>query len=208
MRNRLDPELYDADLEWLVQGYDRDMGRSGTLSSTVAALEHGGPGVSGAEVVDAMIARLKRSVPAVARARRVFPRWRLLTEKHRCIHLVHYGTCGQLPARADALLGPFAKVALYQAQTQPNAWRRLLRALARGDGGFVAPLRNAAERVVRQAHRAWSRTLCEGCGEVSAGEVVIAGRRRSLCAECKAELREKGSDDEATTELQTVCLRR
>jgi hypothetical protein len=158
MRTRHDPELYDDDLEWFVNGYDREMGRSGTLSATIAALEHGGHVSAGADTIEAMIERLARSVPAVARARRVVRRWSRLSTATRDILLAHYGSLGELPARSDALLGEFAKVALALASREADELRRVLRALARGDSGFLAPRRRAAERAVRAAHKAWSAT--------------------------------------------------
>lgn len=151
-----DQDLYCADLEWLLQGYDRDMGRSGTLAATVAILEHGGPGASGSDVVEAMIERLDRAVPAVARARRLLPRWARLRPGHRGVLTAYYSTAGKLPARADALLGRFATTALYLARGA--GLRRLLRALAANDGGYISPVRKSAEGAVRGAHKAWRKT--------------------------------------------------
>ena len=162
-----DPELYDADLEWLHQGYGRDLGEEGNLGSVISSLERGCYCSPNADVVEAMLARLNWSCSAVARARRVLPRWRRLREPDRLILTARYSTAGELPPRAGALLGDLATVVLWQASAadgrtgQPRALRALLRALERGDSGFCKGPVREAEKATRAAHRAWVATLEE-----------------------------------------------
>jgi hypothetical protein len=167
-----DPERYDADLEWLHQGCARDLGEQGNLGSVISSLERGVYCAPTADVVEAMLARLSWSCRAVQRARRVLPRWRRLPLETREVLTAHYSTAGELPPRADALLGDMATVALWMASREPKgrALRALLRALERADSGYCKGPARAAEKAVRAAHMAWART-----GQVEAEQWVAAG---------------------------------
>jgi hypothetical protein len=191
-----DPELYDSDLEWLHQGYARELGEQGSLSSVVSSLEHGGYCSPSADVVEAMLSRLKWSCSAVRRAKRILPRWRRLSVHHRDLLTARYSTAGELPPRAGALLGDLATVVLWQVSGTRKALACLLRALERGDSGYCRAPIKAAERAARAAHKAWAATADE---EVTRGEHcgatcphLVQDQARPYCLRFDAKLTTDG----------------
>lgn len=154
-----DPELWDANLDWLLNCSSSAMGQRGTTAAVIAAIERGGASGS-CNLDELMLERIgygQGGTNAVTRERRLRHRWAVLPTEHARVLAVHYAP-RRAGDKAEQHVGFCARVAVVFA-ADPAA---LLRACDRvTDGGAADTRREArerAEKAVRAAHRAWRTT--------------------------------------------------
>jgi hypothetical protein len=154
MRRHHDPELWNDDVEFLIQEADSALGLHG------ASLEWGGT-IPAEELVERKIAAVfranggrlgdVRANGAVQRYRRAIRIWRLVPGLDQVVLVVYYSTTSQLPHGAAALLGNMALVTLWM----DGGDEKLQRGLRLNRREETEPFRRRAERMVRAAHKAW-----------------------------------------------------
>lgn len=145
-----DAGLYCHDIEWLIHCADSVLGESGTLGAMLAIVELGGPAAGG---MPETWRYSSEQLVAVRRARRLQLIWRNVPLASRGLLRAHYESRAIWPPGVQGELGQFAGVALAMGTTRAAA--KLCRDCAGGDRKAVRRARDAAERLVREAHAAW-----------------------------------------------------
>lgn len=157
-----DRELWNEDIQFLLNVAPWALGEKGTLQSSVAALERGGAAsCADHEQVNDYQLGWCAGDGAAERWRRLWPVWLDLSDDAKGVLWAHYSTLSGIPehqrAGLDGALGLVASVALWTASGPSLA--KLIEAATdkgkEGRKGIIQAHRRRAEESVREAHRAW-----------------------------------------------------
>lgn len=151
-----DPELWSSDLDWLLNSAAALLGLRGTTGSVIACIERGGASVSGdhEHVTDLQLGWHKHCESSPEKYRRLMIIWRATPTWARGILEIHYATRSTWPPGVQGQLGQLAGVAMALVEGQER--ERFLRACERSRTRDLKSVLTAAEKAVRQAHKAWA----------------------------------------------------
>lgn len=170
-QTRSDPELWNEQIDWLLNCSAAAMGSRGTMGSVISAIERGGVSSNGDYPHDGMLLAIGWEVPErlpgeckpgarthrnIDRAKRLADRWAQLSHRSSAVLAIHYSA---RPGGADSrnvdqsyatrslveqYLGACAAVALYLAEDP----RKLMQAC---DAQASAKTRQAAKKAAEKA---------------------------------------------------------
>lgn len=165
---REDPELWDERLNWLLNHRDADCGFRSNMGAVVAAVERGNASIGGSpDKYDGRQTEVGPSASgAFTRDRSLWRKWLRLDNDSKDVICWHYTgsaqtglasgerSAGRWPLHVESQLDNLAGVAWQQA-IQENRAALLLDACEFRRTTLLDPIRQAAEKRVREAHRAW-----------------------------------------------------
>jgi hypothetical protein len=177
--SKVDKELYDRDLQFLLNEAPVELGERSILAGQIAALERGGAGggVPNTDPYsDAQLGWGKHLVGTVERARRLTRVWNQLSPETQRVLTAHYVSRGRaaevrcgIEHNWESVSGALGQVALVAVWIlSPGELAVLVRScMDKGARGRVRIINEATKRAttaVREAHRAWRLTkdLVEG----------------------------------------------
>jgi len=160
---KTDPELYDRDIDWFLTASEADLGIRSILSGQIAQLE-GLVTVSGSSDRFHLAVGARVETGAVKRARKLRPLWAALPSFSRDVLSSYYTGSARVddangfrrfPAGAESKLGERMAGVAFLVAALNGTTKQLVAALERGSKAALAPWADEAERLVREAHRAF-----------------------------------------------------
>lgn len=150
-----DPELYSADVDWLLNCAAATLGLRGTTGAVIACIERGGASASGdhEHITDEQLGWHHHVRSAPARYRELARVWSATPTWARGLLEIHYGSRSSWPKGVQGRLGQLSGVAL--ALVEGAELQKLLAACEHGRERDYALVLTAAEKAVRAAHRAF-----------------------------------------------------
>lgn len=187
-----DRELYDPNIDWLLNVAPSELGASGTLAGTISSLERGSQ-ATGMPNTDPYsntdVGWCVGDSPA-DKWRRLAPVWFRLRSQTQSLHGAHYSPIARLPevtrARLEGALGKLAAAALWVNDGEKS--ERLLQACLDSeqegrDQLIDAALRRTEQRV-REAHREWREAMTDRSAWRTGLWMGYPMRRPVSCPQC------------------------
>jgi hypothetical protein len=178
---KVDKELYDRDLQFLLNEAPVELGERSILAGQIATLERGGasPGVPNTDLYsDLQLGWGKHLVGTIERARRLTRVWVKLSPETQRVLSAHYVSRGRaaevrcgIEHNWESVSGALGQVALVAVWIlTPGELAVLVRACmdkgTRGRAKVISEASKKAGAAIREAHRSWRLTkeLGATCG--------------------------------------------